>query len=285
MEIIKEHPHTAIILSSGNGVSNGPFYVTDIGQREHQLPLLTMIMPEHLQLRYPEAFANMNANQQQLVTPFDLYTTMIHLMLFPQVELPSRYNLIHHVKAAEQEAAPTEENPEDDFEAVAKSLLHPIHEQPRSCFQAGIDEKWCVCARDDVLDLNDQRISALATTIVKAGVAYVNKVVQKHKTICHTIDSKKILKFKRITAQTPKQLENGKEAPYIASVLFQTKTGDVFEVDYSLLENETLDRLMDVRRVSLIEHHDEAVKNRENVVCDKLKGFEGNPDLCVCRMG
>ncbi|KAG2381418.1 hypothetical protein C9374_006407 [Naegleria lovaniensis] len=278
VSITKAHPHTAIILSSGNGVSHGPLYVTDVGQKEHQLPLLVMVMPEHLQIRHDQVFANMDANQQQLVTPFDLYSTLVHLMLFPQVDLPSRYNLIHKVKAESEHSDEI-----DDFEAISKSILLPISTQARYCKQAGVDERWCSCSVQETFDATSQRASAHITTIVKAAVNHVNKMVQKHKQTCQQIEAGKVLKATKIRIQTPEELENGRIIPHIISVIFQSKSGDVFEVDYSLSEEDVLDRLLDVRRVSLVENLEESAKNRESLVCDKLKGLEASPDLCICK--
>ncbi|KAF0976112.1 hypothetical protein FDP41_004787 [Naegleria fowleri] len=278
VSITKAHPHTAIILSSGNGVSHGPLYVTDVGQKEHHLPLLVMVMPEHLQIRHEQVFANMDANQQQLVTPFDLYSTLVHLMLFPQVDLPSRYHLIHKVKAESEHSDEI-----DDFEAISKSILLPISDQTRYCKQAGVDERWCSCYVQKSLDVTSERTSAHISTILKAAVNHVNKMVQKHKQTCQQIEATKVLKATKIRMQTPEELENGRIIPYIISVVFQSKTGDIFEVDYSLSEEDVLHRLLDVRRISLVEHLEESAKNRETLVCDKVKGFEASPDLCICK--
>ena len=276
VDITKEHPHTLIVLSSGNGISHGPFYVTDVGQKEHQLPLLNLVVPEHLQLRHKDIFTNLARNQQQLVTPFDLYASLAHFMLFPQVELPAHYSLIHHV-STEQE----EKEEKDEYEALAKSILQPIH-NPRFCKHAGVDPRWCSCNKYETLDFNTQPYSAIVSTIVKSAVSYVNKIVKPHKETCLPIESKSVLKASRITLQLPEESE-GRTVSAYTSVLFTTQTDDVFEADYSMTSERTLDKLIAVRRVSLVEHHDESVRNRETVICDKVKGFETNPDLCICR--
>ncbi|KAL9653631.1 hypothetical protein ABK040_009108 [Willaertia magna] len=322
-EIIKEHPHTLIILNSVNGISNGPFYTTQIGQLEHSLPLLMLIVPEHLRTRYnDQLFTTLSYNQQLLVTPFDLYTTLIHFMLFPQLELPNRYKKISEIhlesnnkndnKRGEDEMMM---NNIEENELVSKSLLEPIP-LDRTCESAGIDGKWCICSKredltqqliqndddeddssnDDSYDGNSklknsrltnekELIQSLVKTIVQQTITYLNQVTQKHRSVCQSIDSRtKLLRVTKFTKQFPSIAFDGREIPYILSVQFLTSTNDVFEVDYSLFgDNKTLGERVGLRRVSFIEQHDETVQQLENVMCDKSRGLE-HPDYCICRM-
>ena len=73
---------TAIIIFSDHGQHlSGPFYLLDSQDfySERSLPFLFLIVPNNEKLYKNNLYEKIRLNQQVLITPFDIYNTLIHL--------------------------------------------------------------------------------------------------------------------------------------------------------------------------------------------------------------
>ena len=127
----------------------GPYYWFYAGGRvEHQLPVLNIIIPRWMERLYPQRTKHLEVNQVQwplfidltrtqhrLVTSFNVYQTLLHLLYFP--ELPPR---------SSRQAQFSGRVPP----ATQLSLFDEIP-FTTSCTDAGIPLAHCTCGRQFLL--------------------------------------------------------------------------------------------------------------------------------------
>lgn len=117
---IGTYENTLVILLSDHGMRYGRFRKTFVGYYEDHLPFIFIWVPQWFRDKYPKKYKNLLINQNRLTTPYDL-----HLMLKELIEgdLKSR-----------SEACPK-----------CVSLFEEVPWN-RSCEDAGIGQKYCMCS-------------------------------------------------------------------------------------------------------------------------------------------
>jgi len=115
-----EGRESVIIIAGDHGLHRSWYSHSKVGRLEHKLPMLQLILPNSLLKNYPiSAEHNLEKNQGRLLTTFDLYTTIQHL-LQPFVARP------------------------DGVPSWSYSLFESIPEE-RTCEQAKIPIGYCAC--------------------------------------------------------------------------------------------------------------------------------------------
>ena len=101
---------------------------------EHKIPLLAMLLPMWLEEKYPQAAAALRANEQRLVSAYDIHTTLHHLLHLGESSAPpsSQYDS-WRVAGNVTEAV-----------RWGVSLLDEVP-AGRSCDEAGVPPEWCQC--------------------------------------------------------------------------------------------------------------------------------------------
>ena len=123
---MKESKHlenSVLIYFSDHGLRTSPYRNTPIGRIEDKMPMVTIVIPDHIKKKYPHLHENMVANQNRLTTPYDIYETLSDI-------LHEKFN--------------KEETTESNTLPRGISLFSPIPED-RSCYDAGISEIYCPC--------------------------------------------------------------------------------------------------------------------------------------------
>lgn len=73
--------NTAVLLLSDHGIHYGNYYDrASAGNQEHSLPLCYALLPRRLLADHPEIEASVSANQDRLVSPFDIHATLLHIL-------------------------------------------------------------------------------------------------------------------------------------------------------------------------------------------------------------
>ncbi|EFN55879.1 hypothetical protein CHLNCDRAFT_145486 [Chlorella variabilis] len=127
---------TAVLLVSDHGMTMGINYMLTQNGRitEHKIPLLAMLLPAWVGERYPAQAAALAANEQRLVSGYDLHATLHHLLHLGESDVP----------------------PEQQYDSwrvagnVAESVrwgVSLLAEVPagRNCDEAGIPPDFCQC--------------------------------------------------------------------------------------------------------------------------------------------
>ena len=87
---------TAIIIFSDHGQHlNGPLYLFDSQDFNHErnLPALFLLLPNNENLYKNNLFEKIKSNQQTLITPFDIYNTLIDLACGENKEEYKKYSV------------------------------------------------------------------------------------------------------------------------------------------------------------------------------------------------
>ncbi|GAA56704.1 hypothetical protein CLF_111388 [Clonorchis sinensis] len=77
----KPFSNTIVILFADHGPRLGGARLSVQGKLEERLPLLSFILPKRFSTDWPEAFAQLRANRDRLVTLFDVHATLKHILI------------------------------------------------------------------------------------------------------------------------------------------------------------------------------------------------------------
>lgn len=97
--------------------------------------MLAMLLPAWVAQRYPAAAAALAANEQRLVSAYDLHATLHHLLHLGESSAPP----------AEQYAAWAAAGNVSEAVRWGVSLLDEVP-AGRTCADAGIPPEWCGCS-------------------------------------------------------------------------------------------------------------------------------------------
>lgn len=113
--------NTILILFSDHGIRFGDLRETMSGRTEERLPFIFIHLPD--ESKNPDWIENLQINKHRLTSPFDIHSTLMHLV----------------------NGHPNEKFP------FGMTLFQEIPES-RTCASAGISDHWCVCQSVKQLD-------------------------------------------------------------------------------------------------------------------------------------
>ena len=81
---------TTVFLMSDHGTAlPSPYYMADFFKSERALPMLYIICNDRKNISYHEQYKNIRENQQILITGYDIYNTLVHILLGNEFNLIS----------------------------------------------------------------------------------------------------------------------------------------------------------------------------------------------------
>lgn len=113
---------------------------TKVGTIEDRMPMVTVILPEWVNMKYPSWKESLRNNRMRLTSTYDIYATFRHIL----------YTLNNQNRSTDIEKYLLnnilEKNIKDHFSAASKGLsfFEPIP-LIRDCNDAGIAQWLCVC--------------------------------------------------------------------------------------------------------------------------------------------
>lgn len=126
--------NTFVIFFSDHGIRFGDYRLQLGSFYEERMPALLMWIPHRFKGLQPNQYKSATDNQFMLLTPYDLYNTLISI-----------YGLSNGVNYTE-----------DFSEACPKcGSLFEVVDQNRTCEDVGIHAKWCSCHKLYPLDIHD----------------------------------------------------------------------------------------------------------------------------------
>ncbi|KAG7295299.1 hypothetical protein JYU34_022304 [Plutella xylostella] len=143
--------NTLLVLHSDHGPRRESLRRTFTGKLEERLPFLAITLPESYKRSHPEALRQLQANQDRLTTPHDLYATYVHVIGLYE------YLNLYRIPGSSL--------------LRGMSLLEPIPAS-RRCAEAGIEVHWCACVRWS----NVSRHDPLYHRSGEALVQYINSL-------------------------------------------------------------------------------------------------------------
>lgn len=209
---------TVVVLFSDHGPRYGKVVEKDLIRFTGRLPLLQIVIPQHIREKYPHIDMNMNTNTNRLTTPFDLHE-MLEDILFQRFQ---------------------------DTTAIVKrpfprgiSLFQEVPAS-RSCYDAFISEHYCPCYTLTDVAATDLNVERGAQFMVET----INIWLEPHRSICSEV----ILD----SVQSAKQQNNHERSGVTQklTIVFKTTSGNgVFEGTVEVTEKEVI-LLGDINRLT-----------------------------------
>ncbi|XP_045491833.1 uncharacterized protein LOC123691468 isoform X2 [Colias croceus] len=167
--------NTFIIFFSDHGLRFGPNRYKVEGYYDDRMPFLFILPPTTFKSKYPEKYKAMAINQFRLMTPYDLYHTMMEVFDLglcktkPTVTVPKAFHKYQSI-----------------FSVISGN---------RTCQDARIHDKWCSCHKLYPLEEHDTE-GAKAIQFVFASIQNKSlSVVTKPCTTCLSIKLDKVVRI------------------------------------------------------------------------------------------
>ncbi|XP_017109366.3 uncharacterized protein [Drosophila bipectinata] len=156
--------NTLIFFMSDHGMRWGKFRHTFQGMIEDSQPLLSVLYPKWMRETYPQAIQNLHSNAHSLMTTYDLYATMKHVLDIESLQDESIQKMSKDLWDLKGNRTPR-----------AVSLFLPIPPW-RNCISSHIKKKFCLCHRQVSIPPTD-RISKQSAQLI---VDSINKMLEEY---------------------------------------------------------------------------------------------------------
>ncbi|KAH3692468.1 uncharacterized protein LOC127863362 [Dreissena polymorpha] len=163
-----------VIIGSDHGFRLGGASTTYTGRLENNMPMMMVYLPDSLKKKFPWIPENMKQNTDKLISPFDIYATMLDI-----------------IKGNYEETLCKEVS----RELTHRSLFGKIPKS-RSCADAGIGEQYCSCYDAQTASVSNPLVHKIGAKIV----SHINAMLSNHKSVCRTLELKNITEVKVIYA-------------------------------------------------------------------------------------
>lgn len=228
---------TFIIFFSDHGYRWNNFISTRIGHYEASLPLLTIAPPKHFIDKHPDLYENLKHHRRALVTPFDVFKTLIairnlgaksqqqhqKLKRFPvsHLDKTNDYSISDSIVETAFTSSPTATTTvkqlqqvdgltfKQDFRTLSLLDKHNDSELDRSCTEAGIPDNYCVCHEFSKVNPHSLYVKGAAYYFV---YVHLYDRIRESQDICEfldldTIKESQVFDFKRMRSSSTNKTE------------------------------------------------------------------------------
>jgi hypothetical protein len=146
---------------------------TEAGRTEHKAPVLMIVVPKGITEKFPQLKEALTINQDRVITPYNVYATMKHLLTYP----------------AKYQSKGTQD----------RSLFEEVEKM--SCSELAIPQETCLCT--PWIDLDLSSVGDLANKLATKVVDHNNHIVNKRYCVtgecygCRQMKLGKVLKIQR----------------------------------------------------------------------------------------
>lgn len=161
--------NSLLVFYSDHGMRFGKLRETYIGKLEERLPFLFLVLPKWFREKYPKISHNLKKNERRLITPFDIYETLKHVLFFGKY-IPQKQKI----------------------NSRGTSLFEEVSSE-RTCSDVGILPHWCTCAKDEPVSTDDIKIIDIGGRIVQT----INKILEQYNH-CSQLNLDKVISASRI---------------------------------------------------------------------------------------
>ena len=199
---ITQDERTFVIFFSDHGYRWNNFVSTRIGHYESSLPLMTIAPPRLFREQYPELVERLKSHQSALLTPFDMFKTLIDVLYL------GRQRLVASKSVTERSATTPVEDPlvgsaptasttieqlavedglsfKQDFRIISLLEHHEPDELDRSCIEAGIPDNYCVCHQFKNVSTSGLDVLGAAYFLV---YIHLEERLSNHPELCHELE-------------------------------------------------------------------------------------------------
>eukprot|EP00111_Clytia_hemisphaerica_P002409 TCONS_00006894-protein len=164
LEKTGQNENTLLVIFGDHGDRSSGYRATMTGKLEERLPFMSFTLPTWFPKKYPDHFKNFQRNANLLTSHFDVYSTLRHLMTFPENKHKHKYG---------------------------SSLFTDLSHLNRTCNQIGILDHWCSCLDYQELKIDDPLVRKAAENIIST-INGMNAKIDKVKDKCATLKLDKI---------------------------------------------------------------------------------------------
>ena len=196
-----------VFVFADHGHRFDPIRQSVIGRIEERMPFFSVSLPKFLEKRVPELKSTIKRNSRQLTSFWDLYVTLKDIIALSRKNnwetLAEKENAddVADQKGKSIPLQPISENTNlDDVGDIVDhgkpvytfaeknintpggqgrglSLLRPLP-QKRNCESAGIPEDFCICQRENQININDLRIQKSANAVIDRINGFLGKEIE-----------------------------------------------------------------------------------------------------------
>lgn len=150
---------TAIFVLGDHGNRMDFIRRTKVGNIEDRMPMVTVILPEWVSMRYPSWKESLHENRKRLTSTYDIYATFRHILSTLNNQSKStdiQQQLLNNI---------LDKNVKNHFAAVSTglSLFEPVPLN-RDCNDAGVAQWLCVCHEGQQTQLDPEHPYSLAAS-------------------------------------------------------------------------------------------------------------------------
>lgn len=205
---------TFVVFLSDHGYRWNSFVSTHIGHYESSLPLLTVAAPKRFIENHRSHYENLKSLQNVLLTPFDLFKTMIDIRglglrapapLGAALDKPSSAPTSAPVKTASEDYAgegalttaqvsvvkPLDGiNYKQAFSSISMLERHSPSKLDRSCSEAGVPDNYCVCHEFEQVGALSEDVQGAALYLVHV---HIYDILAKQQQLCSPLDLDEVI--------------------------------------------------------------------------------------------
>lgn len=203
---ITYNQRTFVVFFSDHGYRWNNFVSTQIGHYESSLPLLTIAPPAVFAREHPLEYMTLTKNYRALMTPFNVFHTMIQIKRLGEKESHSKRKAQNEVvtigtnlyQVGSTSRNSTNETPVSTEASLrlldglsypqnisTYSLFEEQINQDRSCIETGIPDNYCVCHNFEKVSIDDEDVLAAAYYLVYVHMA--GKIANSRQ-LCDTLN-------------------------------------------------------------------------------------------------
>ncbi|XP_071034753.1 uncharacterized protein [Parasteatoda tepidariorum] len=157
-----------LIVFTDHGNRFSAIRETQQGKQEERLPFFSITVPSWVEKQYPKMVKNLKINENRLVTPFDIYSTLMTIL---DPDIPE----------------------EGDISSRSISVFSEIP-QERTCSMANIEPHWCACLSWVRVSLEDPVVNEVG----KAVIDYMNKLTEVQRDKCEILHLKEVTRIEKL---------------------------------------------------------------------------------------
>ncbi|GFT83877.1 uncharacterized protein NPIL_74251 [Nephila pilipes] len=160
--------NTLLIMLSDHGHRFSSIREMQQGKQEERLPFFAVVVPPWLEKVYPTHVKNLRINENRLVTPFDIHSTLLTI-LDPNVP-----NI-------------------GDLSSRSISIFSEIP-QERTCTMASIEPHWCACLSWAKMSIEDP----IASEVGAAVIDFINELTNFQRQNCEMLQLKEVTRIEKL---------------------------------------------------------------------------------------
>jgi len=140
--------NAVLVFFSDHGSRIDQIRNTFVGRIEDRMPMMHVVVPDHIRTKHPSAVENLQLNLDRLTTPFDMHQTLVDV-LNDNFEKPSTSFIGDSLRSL--------------------SLFQPVSTE-RSCLDAWVPENYCACYTSTPVNVSEGTLAQDLATVMIDGL-------------------------------------------------------------------------------------------------------------------